>query len=354
MTTLKQRLVAQIAQDGPLTVAQYMTAALHDPEAGYYARHAALGADGDFVTAPEISQMFGELVGLWCVDAWAGMGAPSPVALVELGPGGGRMMTDMARVMKVAPAFQQAAHITLVETSPVLRQRQAEALSGLPVSWAAHIGDVPPGPALIVGNEFLDCMPIRQAVRTQTGWRERLVGVRGDDLVFGLSGAAADPSLVPPERADAPVGAVLETAPSLPGFVALLAARFRDHPGRALFVDYGGDGRGDTLQALARHAKVDPLAGPGGADLTAHVDFVTLAELARNAGLDVTGPVGQGAWLGALGIDVRAARLAAARPESAATIERQRRRLVDADAMGVLFQAICLSSPGLPPPAGFA
>ncbi len=357
VTALKARLARLIAQDGPMTVAQYMTAALHDPHDGYYARRAALGAEGDFVTAPEISQMFGELVGLWCVQGWMDMGAPAPVALIELGPGTGAMMSDIWRAAKTAPSFCGSAQITLVETSPPLRAQQEAALAGAPVRWAERLAAAPEGPALIVANEFLDCLPIRQFVRTAAGWRERLVGISGEDLVFGLAPGGPAPDVrIPEALRDAPEGSLAEIAPGLAPLVEELARRLHAHLGRALFIDYGAPRTtpGDTLQAVAAHAKVDPLAAPGEADLTAHVDFASLAAHGRGAGLDVAGPMPQGAWLAALGIDARAQALAAARPDKAEAIARQRARLVDEDAMGVLFQVICLSSPGLPPPAGFA
>ncbi|MDX2233081.1 MAG: SAM-dependent methyltransferase [Hyphomonadaceae bacterium] len=355
--SLKQRIAALIAQDGPMPVSQFMTLALHDPVGGYYARHARLGADGDFVTAPGISQMFGELVGLWCAHGWAEMGGPAPVSLIELGPGAGTMMADIWRAARAAPGFRDAARITLVETSAPLRTLQQRALADAPARWASALSAAPAGPALIVANEFLDCLPIRQFVRTAGGWRERVVGLRGEALAFGLAppqpGVAA---LIPAALQDAPEGAVAEAAVGLEPLIAEIAARLRAHPGRALFIDYGAaaPSPGDTLQAVRGHSKVDPLDDPGGADLTAHVDFAAVARHARAHGLDVAGPVAQGAWLRALGIDARAQALSAARPEKAAAIARQRARLVDDDAMGVLFQVICLSTPGLPSPAGFA
>lgn len=354
--TLRERLLGLIAQNGPMTVAQYMAAALYDPLGGYYARRAMLGADGDFITAPDISQMFGELVGLWCAQSWMDMGRPAPFQLVELGPGSGALMSDIRRATRKAPGFCEAAQIVLVEFSAPLRERQQAAL-GDSATWAARLEDVADGPAIVVGNEFLDCLPIRQFVRAPDGWRERLVGA-GDNgaLVFGLALAPlADDALIPEPLRDAPEGAVAEIAPALPAFVAQLAARLRAHGGRALFIDYGTPATtaGDSLQAVRAHAKVDPLDAPGAADLTAHVDFATLAQISRAAGLDVAGPVAQGVWLRALGIDARAQALVQARPDKDATIARQHARLTAPDEMGELFQVICLSGPGLPPPAGF-
>ncbi len=355
VVTLGERLLDLIAHNGPMTVAQYMGVALYDPLNGYYARRAILGADGDFITAPEVSQMFGELVGLWCAQSWMDLGSPAPLQLVELGPGTGALMSDVWRATKIVPGFHEAARISLVEVSAPMRERQAAMIAN--ATWVSRSEEVADGPAIIVGNEFLDCLPIRQFVRTADGWRERLVGV-GEEraLAFGLShDAFADDAMIPIVLREAPMGSVVEIAPALPTFVAQLAARLHIHGGRALFIDYGAalTTAGDSLQAVRGHRKVDPLEDPGSADLTAHVDFATLAALARSAGLDVAGPVAQGAWLKALGMDARAAALSRAQPDKAETIARQYARLTESDGMGELFQAICLSAPGLPTPAGF-
>ena len=356
IVTLRERLLGLIAQNGPMTVAQYMASALYDPTGGYYARRAMLGAGGDFITAPEVSQMFGELVGLWCAQSWMDMGSPAPFHLIELGPGTGALMRDARRATQIVPGFGDATQISLVEFSAGLRERQIAAI-GADATWVTRLEDVAKGPAIIVGNEFLDCLPIRQFVRAPDSWRERLVGVDADgELTFGLAPEALETvAPIPIQLRAAPEGSVAEIAPALPAFIAQLAARLRTHGGRALFTDYGTPTTtaGDSLQAVREHLKVGPLDTPGGADLTAHVDFATLAALARAAGLDVAGPRSQGAWLRALGMDARAAALAKARPDKAGTIARQHARLTAPDEMGELFQAICLSTPGLPAPAGF-
>ena len=384
IVTLRERLIALITHDGPMTVAQYMGAALYDPMSGYYARRAMLGADGDFITAPEISQMFGELVGLWCAQCWLDLASPAPFHLVELGPGTGALICDIWRATAIAPGFHDAAQISLVEVSTPMRDRQATTIATatiaaakmpaemnpaavmpaampatkMPVAtWVSRLEEVAAGPALIIGNEFLDCLPVRQFVRTRDGWRERLVGVGADGaLAFGLApDVVVDDRVIPVALRQAPEGSVAEVAPALAVFVAQLAARLRTQGGRALFIDYGAATTvaGDSLQAVRAHTRVDPLEAPGGADLTAHVDFATLAALARSAGLDVAGPVAQGAWLKVLGIDVRAAALSRAQPQQAQTIARQHARLTQNDAMGALFQVICLSAPDLKTPAGF-
>jgi NADH dehydrogenase [ubiquinone] 1 alpha subcomplex assembly factor 7 len=357
MNPLKEQIIALIAQNGPLTIAQFMNVALNDPRHGYYATRPALGGEGDFITAPETSQMFGELIGLWCAQSWLEIGAPGLVNLIELGPGRGVMMKDALRAAKALDAYREALSVTLVEASAPLMQEEARTLAGLDISWAPTLDAVREGPSLIIANEFLDCMPIRQFVRTRQGWREKAVGVRDGALAFGL---VTDPlprdDIIPAALKNAPEGAIAEIAPALPAFIETLAARLRAHPGRALFFDYGAaeTSGGDTFQALRRHASADPLDAPGEADLTAHVDFAEVKRLGEAAGLAVAGPISQGAWLRTLGIETRAAALQKAQPDKAEMIARQLARLTAPDQMGGLFNAICLSSAGLPPAAGFA
>lgn len=346
--SLKQKLIEHIQENGPMTVAEFMGACLYDPEDGYYATRPSIGGESaDFLTAPEASQMFGELIGLWCAYEWDGLGKPA-FNLIELGPGRGVLMQDALRATQHVEGFHNAASITLIDTSEPLREEQ-----GLRVPLAeftARLEDAPPGPSLIIGNEFLDCMPIRQFVRGDDTWHEKLVGLdEAHELTFGLSAA-----LTAPDSDDEP-GAVREIAPSLPSFIYEIEQRLHADPGRALFIDYGytAPEGADTLQALQRHKKVDPLATPGEADLTAQVDFARLAHLAREAGLQVHGPVGQGEFLRGLGIEVRAETLARANPTHAERLQRELKRLTHADEMGALFKVICLSSPNLPPPAGF-
>jgi NADH dehydrogenase [ubiquinone] 1 alpha subcomplex assembly factor 7 len=348
VSALKQKLLAQIAQTGPMTIAEFMAACLYDPQHGYYATRPQLGgADADFVTAPEASQMFGELIGLWCVHEWEAIGAPTPVQWIELGPGRGVLMEDARRATAKHTAFREAAQLTLVDTSGPLRAAQAERLPD--AKWSDRLEDTPPGPALIVANEFLDCMPIRQFIRIDDAWRENCVGANWDgDLSFGLG-----PPITPP--IDDRAGEVQEYAAALAPFVEVVAKRLHTAPGRALFVDYGyaKPGGADTLQAMKAHRHVDPLQAPGEADMTALVDFSALTRLAKEAGLDVAGPIGQGDFLRALGVKERAAALTAAHPERAERMARELQRLTSDGQMGALFLVACLSSPGLPPPAGF-
>jgi NADH dehydrogenase [ubiquinone] 1 alpha subcomplex assembly factor 7 len=335
---LKQRLLDIIAQDGPLTIAQYMAFCLHDPAHGYYSTRPALGAEGDFITAPETSQMFGELVGLWCAQTYVELGSPPRCNLIELGPGSGVLMADAWRASKALRAAQQEA-LTKV---------------GAQAQWIAKLREAPPAPSIILANEYLDCLPIRQFIRTEADWRERLVGAHDGDLAYGFAPEAAI-GLVPDTFENAPVGAIAETRDALPTLVLSLAERLKAAPGRALLIDYGTalTTGGDTFQAVRAHRSANPLAEPGEADLTAHVDFAVLAEMARLVGLDVAGPAPQGGFLRVLGIETRAKALKAAQGAKADIVERQLQRLIAPDQMGALFQAICISSPGLPAPAGF-
>lgn len=364
VSALKARLAQLIAETGPLTIAQFMTVALYDPEGGYYTTRAvapvaaSAGVFGDFLTAPETSQMFGELIGAWSVHEWTALGAPAPCAWIELGPGSGLLAADAWRVIRRHAPAAAALEMRLVEINPTLKAAQATAVSqvGAHPQWADRLEEAPGGPSLIIANEFFDCLPIRQFVRTDDGWRERLVGLRDGALCFGLAPAALPTdAAIPAALRQAPVGAVAEIAPGLPALVEAIAHRLTAAPGRCLIIDYGpaAPTPGDSLQALVRHQKVDPLADPGGADLTAHVDFSAIAATARAAGLMVHGPVSQGAFLRALGIEARAARLTASQPDKADQIRRQLSRLIDPDAMGGLFNVVCLSTPALSPPAGF-
>ncbi|WP_304176173.1 class I SAM-dependent methyltransferase [Phenylobacterium aquaticum] len=350
---LRDRLIAQIRASGPITVAQYMTACLHDPQDGYYTTRPALGADGDFITAPLVSQMFGELIGLWLVETWAALGRPAPFRLVEMGPGDGTLKSDILRAARLAPDFLAAAELWLVEISEPLRARQAARLGQDRTRWAGSLAEVPQGaPLLLVANELLDCLPPRQFVRTGRGWAERMISVSASgELDFGLGGAMPFP--VPAVLGEAPAGAVLEISAAQSALGAELGDRLARDGGAALLIDYGRDapGFGDTLQALRRHVKVDPLAEPGQADLTVHADFPAVTAAARAAGCETAPVLTQGEFLVRLGIGSRAEALAHARPDMAERIERQLERLISPDQMGELFKVACLHQPGLAPPA---
>lgn len=359
MTALLDLLRRRIAVDGPLTVAQYMAEALGHPRHGYYITRDPLGAAGDFTTAPEISQVFGELVGLWCADLWQRMGAPDPVLLVELGPGRGTLMQDALRATgRAAPGFRAALRLHLVETSPALRAAQAARLADASPIWLDRLADLPDGPALVVANEFFDALPIRQWQRGTKGWHERLVGWDQDAgrLRWELS-ARADPglALIPDAVRDAPEGSIAEACPAGLSHAGFLGQRLAQQGGGALIVDYGParSAPGDSFQAMRRHAFADPLATPGEADLTAHVDFQALAAAAAQAGAEAHGPVAQGAFLESLGLRARAAQLKKAAPARAAGIDAAIERLAGPDQMGTLFKALALTAPGLGAPAGF-
>jgi SAM-dependent MidA family methyltransferase len=347
-TPLAGKLKRLIEAHGPVSLAEYMAHCLGDPEHGYYTTRDPFGAAGDFTTAPEVSQMFGEIVGAWLAHAWASCGAPSPVRLVELGPGRGTLMADLLRVMSRVPDLAGAAIIHLVETSPVLREAQQRALSGHDVHWHASLAEVPPGALLLVANEFFDALPIRQFVRSEGVWRERAVGLIDGELAFGLGPGQL------PEGPPAPDGAIFEISPAADGIFAAIAHRIAEHGGAALVIDYGHamSGPGETLQAVRRHAFADPLDAPGEADLTAHVDFAALGRSARAAGAAVHGPMPQGDFLLSLGLLERAGRLGAAanEPERQA-IRAAVERLANPDQMGTLFKVMALSRPGvsLPP-----
>lgn len=352
MTPLEAEIRARIAAAGPMPVAAFMALALGHPAHGYYATRDPLGAAGDFVTAPEISQMFGELAGAWLAQAWADQGRPSRVVLAELGPGRGTLMADALRAMRGAPGLVDAVELWLVETSPALRRAQAERLGGFGARWAERVEDLPPGPLLVVANEFFDALPVRQFRRADPGWQERVVGIEGERLAFGYGPVRGDAGL------DArfpltPDGVVVEACPAGEAIARTLGARIDAGGGAALIFDYGAwDGTGDTLQALRGHAPADPLSAPGTADLTAHVRFRALAEAAAPA--RTWGPAPQGAFLGRLGVAARAARLAAGRPpEVAEALAGQLRRLTDPAEMGTLFRVLAALPRGAPPPPGF-
>ena len=347
--SLKTRLEAEIAATGPIDVAAFMTRCLFDPRDGYYATRPALGERGDFLTAPLVSQMFGELIGLWLVETWRGFGAPRRFVLAEAGPGDGTLMADALRAARLDPAFLQAAELWLIEASTPLRAAQGARLAGAGARWAGALAELPDdAPLLLVANELLDCLPARQFQRTLGGWAERMVGLdaRGE-LAFGLRPAALADA---PD--DAPAGAVVERSPAQEAFAAELAGRLVTQGGAALLVDYGRDapGPGDTLQALQGHRRVCPLAAPGEADLTVHADFPAVLAAARAAGA-AAGLLSQGEFLRRLGIETRAAALQRARPDRAEVIARQLQRLTAPAQMGALFKAAAIWTGPAPPPA---
>ncbi|MEL6450630.1 MAG: SAM-dependent methyltransferase [Pseudomonadota bacterium] len=349
--SLRAELIARITAQGPLTIAAFMAEALLHPTKGYYTTRAPFGAAGDFVTAPEISQMFGEVIGLCLAQSWLDQGAPAPFTLAELGPGRGTLMADMLRATAKVPGFHAAAQIVLVEASPQLQASQAELLKGYDVTWAPDISGLPEAPLWLVANEFFDALPIRQFERAEAGWRERCVGVENGALAFGLSPIGPQPAL--DHRVDdTQPGDTVETCATATAIITDLATRIDAHGGAALIIDYG-DWRslGDTLQALRAHDPVHPLEAPGTADLTAHVDFEALAHAAAPAAYTRLTP--QGVFLERLGITARAQALAAAR--SGAALEAHiaaHRRLTHPEEMGNLFKVLGLYPATAAPPPG--
>jgi len=358
---LQSEIKKLIKSSGPMPVWRYMELCLMHPQHGYYLSRDPLGREGDFTTAPEVSQMFGELLGLWAASVWKAIGSPPLLRLIELGPGRGTMMADALRALRVLPPLYQALSIHLVEVNPVLREKQRATLSGpREVSWHDTIDDVPDGPAIILANEYFDVLPIHQAVKRETGWHERTVEVDdGGKLAFGV---ATEPIprfevLLSPLVRAAPLGAVFEWRPDAE--IMKITSRVRDQDGAALIVDYGHvrSDVGDTFQAIARHTFADPLKNPGQADVTAHVDFQALVRAADDLGARVHGPATQGEFLKRLGIETRATTLMAkASPEVAEDIAAAMQRLVGGGrgGMGQMFKVLAVSEPNLTSLAGFA
>lgn len=348
MDSLADNLRRRIEQGGPITVADYMAEAL----AHYYGNHDPFGAGGDFTTAPEVSQMFGELLGLWCVLGWQMLGAPERVVLAEIGPGRGTLMNDLLRAAATAPTFLKSAEVWLVETSPRLAARQRQTLAGRDVRWCESFDQLPDGPLLLVANELFDALPVRQFEKRQGRWHERMVGHDGTGFVF-VPGPETSPDL-PAEVLEAEDGAVAEQSDCGRALARAIGSRLNRQPGLALVVDYGHprSAVGDTVQAVRRHRFHPVLEQPGLADLTAHVDFQSLAEAAVPA--RSWGPVPQGEFLRHLGIETRAAMLARSGGDKvAADIAGQMRRLIDPAEMGTLFKALAIASPHLAAPPGF-
>ncbi len=351
---LQSEIKKLIKSSGPMPVWRYMELCLMHPQHGYYISRDPLGREGDFTTAPEVSQMFGELLGLWAASVWKTMGSPSLLRLVELGPGRGTMMADALRALRVLPPLYQMLNIHLVEINPVLRDKQKATLQAARnVSWHDSIDEVPDGPAIILANEYFDVLPIHQAVRRETGWHERVVVLdESGKLTFD---AAPDPLprfevLLPPLLRAAPAGAVFEWRPDTE--IMKIASRVRDQDGAALIVDYGHlrSDAGDTFQAIAGHSFTDPLQAPGQADVTAHVDFQALAQAAEDMGARVHGPVAQGDFLQRLGIETRAVTLMAkASHEVSEDISSALKRLIGGGrgGMGVMFKVLGISDPKL-------
>jgi SAM-dependent MidA family methyltransferase len=360
MPALKDALIALISEEGPISVERYMALCLGHPTLGYYTTRDPFGADGDFTTAPEISQIFGELLGLWAAQVWLDMGAPAPCRLIEVGPGRGTLMADALRAMaRALPSCLDAVSVHMVETSPVLRRCQQATLGerASRIIWHERVEQALDGPVIILANELLDALPVRQFVATPDGWRERLVGLSADGgLCFGLA-----PGTTAGLGALLPAGTVLEVPQAADGLVGALSGHVASQGGAALLIDYGAAeaGTGDTLQAVQRHRFVDPLAEPGEADLTTQVQFARVKAVAVAQKARVHGPVAQGVFLARLGLVQRAEALMrhASQPQAAAIAAGAERLAGLAGraptAMGTLFKVIALTHPALGSLPGF-
>jgi SAM-dependent MidA family methyltransferase len=350
VTPLARLLLARIEATGPLRLDEFMADCLLHPQHGYYATRDPLGAAGDFTTAPEISQMFGECLGLCLAQAWLDQGAPGRIVLAELGPGRGTLMADVLRATRRVPGFHDALSVHLVETSPTLRAEQARRVPD--ATWHDRVEALPEAPLFLLANEFFDALPIRQFVRTGSFWSERVVGAAGGRLAWGLGPPGLQPAL-DARRADTRDGDVVETCPALSAIMGEVGRRVARHGGAAVVVDYGDwHLTGDTFQSVRRHAFADPLEAPGEADLTAHVDFEALTHAAAPA--RPTAMTTQGVLLGRLGIDQRAEALARGlEGEPLAAHLAAFRRLTSPEEMGSLFKAMAVHSAASPPPPGF-
>lgn len=358
---LMAKLRERIRSEGPISLGVYMEICLADPEHGYYRKADPIGAAGDFTTSPEISQIFGELIGLALAQAWLDQGQPPSFLLVELGPGRGRLMADAIRAVRRVPGFLDAAQPILVETSAPLRTAQAKALGGAPREplWLDRLEDATDGPVFLIANEFFDAMPLRQWRRAAEGWRERRIALGADDALVYEFGPPEP--LDVPDLSGAPIGAWFERSEASEAIVDEIGKRLSARGGAALAIDYAYDlaqrraaGWPETFQAVRAHAYADPLEAPGAADLTAHVDFSALSAAAARQGAQAHGPVTQGAFLRRLGAEQRAAALAKANPSQAESVAAGLGRLIDPREMGALFKVLGLTAKGAPPIAGFA
>jgi len=349
MTSLESLIRQIIAQEGPVPVARFMQIALQHPEHGYYMKGDPLGVAGDFTTAPEISQMFGELIGLWCAEVWRLLGKPSPFVLLELGPGRGTLMQDALRATAKIEGFHSALRLHLIESNETLRAQQVEKLRDHAPVYCADLASLPDLPLIAVANEFLDAMPVHQYVKTEQGWRERLVGMSDDRLVFVEE--SRDTMLPLPDDK-----MFYELSPLGVAVTEALAAHIAAHRGAALLIDYGATepSGADTLQAVSGHERVSPLERVGHVDLTAHVDFLALRLAARKHGVHVSETVTQADFLKAMGIDLRAWQLKMkAGYEEALAIEASLQRLVDPRQMGTLFKVMSLTTSTVKEVPGF-
>lgn len=362
MTPLKQSLIKQIKADGPISIAAYMAACLFHPNHGYYVNENPFGAEGDFITAPDISQMFGELTAAWLIEQWRAQGSPAHFTLCEIGPGRGTWMHDILRtITKAEPAMLEKADVVLIEKSEQLKQQQAQKLSAFSqtVKWHDDIADLKRQPTLFIANELFDALPVRQFVKTKQGWLERMVDIDAKgELIFTVGSASIDTNILPLNANAADDGSIFEYAPAREALMQNIATHINAHNGCGLFVDYGyaASSIGDTLQAVRNHAPENTLASPGKADLTSHVDFEALSISAHSAGAKAHPVMTQADFLLALGLVERAGILGAGKDketQNAITQEVHRLAGNDANQMGELFKVLCLTQKTTPTPIPF-
>lgn len=351
MNALETEIRTRIEAEGPLSIAEYMTLCLTHPSEGYYTNRHPIGGrnDGDFITAPEVSQMFGELIGVWCMEVWRALGSPKPFNLVELGPGRGTLIRDLLRAGKAIPEFINAAKIHLMEISPTLQKQQAELLAEHinPPNWFSEIAHLPDGPSIIIANEFLDALPFHQWVKFNDNWHERAVGLENDKLSFTLRPNKLPHHELPPGHAAQKNGTVFETAPAREAQISTIAEKLKLQTGAALFIDYGHfrSDFGDTFQAIKSHKFTNPLHSPGKADLTNHVDFEPLMMSAKAAGCVLPPPATQGKFLLQLGLLERAGVLGSDQSKEAQVeLHQAVERLAGNQQMGELFKTMAFSS----------
>jgi NADH dehydrogenase [ubiquinone] 1 alpha subcomplex assembly factor 7 len=352
--TLAEQVDAQITADGPMSLSTYMSLCLSHPRHGYYVAGRPIGAAGDFITAPEISQMFGEIIGFFIVNLWQQMGQPTSFTLLELGPGRGTLMQDALRAASKADGFENALHLQLFESNALLKGEQEKRLGPYSPYWSSDIDAVSDDPIFVVANEFFDALPIKQFVKTDDGWHENLVGLKDGARTFGLSPEPIAESAAPEAVHGAFAGEVLELSAAAADVMQRLSRKVALQGGAILAIDYGyaKTQTGETFQAVKDHAFADPLEAPGEADLSAHVNFEVLAAAAKATGLAVAPLADQGEWLLKLGLGERARKLAKSNPQEAGNIARAIERLTSPEQMGTLFKVLCAHSPGLKP-AGF-
>lgn len=344
-TPLKSRIIKHIKTSGSLPLAEYMHWCMADPKDGYYANQEAIGSKGDFITAPEISQMFGEMIGIWAVETWETLGKPSPFNLVELGPGKGTLMQDLLRIGNAVPEFLKTARVHMIETSEKLIETQKETLGEYEiVTWHKSIKDIPDRPTLIIANEFLDVLPVRQYIKTKNEWREHAINVdENDELIWTLGTGILDEESLPKNAAKEPEGAVFEISTIREAFIANTSELLKQNSGAALFIDYGHSKTdfGDTVQAMRAHGFADILKEPGLADLTSHIDFDALSATAQKAGMNVKPITPQGEFLLGKGLIERAGQLGHEQSlDIQEQLTQQAERLALPDEMGNLFKVL--------------